>query len=68
MVKDSERREKVLSIFELFRFSLHKMTRNLAVAQKKEFHEKMIERKKQEYELTEQPFILDKYTRQIVEM
>ena len=63
MVKDSERRKKVLSIFELFRFSLHKMTMNLAAAQKKEFHEKIIERKNQVYEATEQPFILDKYTR-----
>ena len=63
MVKDSERREKVLSIFELFRFSVHKMKRNLAAAQKKEFHEKMIKRKKQDYEAMEQPFILGKYTR-----
>ena len=63
MVKDSERRENVLSIFELFRFSLHKMTRNLAAAQKKEFHEKIIKRKKQDYEAMEQPFILGKYTR-----
>ena len=63
MVEDPERREKVLGIFELFQFSLHKMTRNLAAAQKKEFHEKMIERKMKDHEATEQPFILDKYTR-----
>ena len=63
MVEDPERREKVLGIFELFQFSLHKMTRNLAAAQKKEFQEKMIERKMKDHEATEQPFILDKYTR-----
>ena len=63
MVEDPERREKVPGILELFRFSLHKMTRNLAAAQKKEFQEKMIERKMKDHEATEQPFILDKYTR-----
>ena len=63
MVEDTERKKKVLSIFELFRFSLHKMTRNLAAAQKKEFHEKLVERKMKDHEETEQPFILDKYTR-----
>ena len=63
MIEDPERRKKVLSIFELFRFSLHKMTRNLASAQKKEFHEKLVERKMKVHEEAEQPFILDKYTR-----
>merc|ERR1719431_2179830 len=61
--KNAQRRKKVLSIFELFRFSLHKMTRNLASAQKKEFHEKLVERKMKVHEEAEQPFILDKYTR-----
>ena len=63
LVKDPERREKLFGIFELFRYSLHKMTSNLAEAQKKEFHEKMIERSMMEHKETQQPYILNKYTR-----
>ena len=39
------------------------MTSNLAAAQKKEFHEKMVERSMMEHEEAQQPYILDKYTR-----
>ena len=63
LVKDPERREKLFGIFELFRYSLHKMTSNLAAAQKKEFHEKMVERSMIGRVETQQSHILDKYTR-----
>ena len=63
LVKDPERREKLFGIFELFRYSLHQMTSNLAAAQKKELHEKMVKRSMMEHEETQQPYILDKYTR-----
>ena len=63
LVRDPERREKLFGIFKLFRFSLHKMTRNLAAAQKKEFHEQRVERSMMDHEAVQQPFILDKYTR-----
>ena len=63
LVEDPERRKKVLGILELFRFSLDKMTKNLAAAQKKEFHERMVERRMKDTEAAAQPFILDKYTR-----
>ena len=65
LVKDPERREKLFGIFQLFRYSLHKMTRNLAAAQKKEFHEKRVEMSMMDHEAVQQPFILDldKYTR-----
>ena len=62
LVKDPERREKLFGIFELFRYSLHQMTSNLAAAQK-ELHEKMVKRSMMEHEETQQPYILDKYTR-----
>ena len=63
LVENPDRREKLFGIFQLFRFSLHKMTRNLAAAQKKEFHEKKVERSMMDHEAVQQPFILDKYTR-----
>ena len=39
------------------------MTGNLAATQKNEFHEKMVERSMIGREETQQPYILDKYTR-----
>ena len=62
LVTDPERKRKVLGVMELFKFSLYKMTTNLAAAQKKEYQEGLIERRMLEDEMV-QPFAMNKYTR-----